>query len=453
MGAIYASASMTIVATDGDAVYGLPGVKGSAESRNLQQQIIPFGSNDESVVVRKLDLLGQSTEYHKRAWTYQEYELAPRKLIFAHNEIHWLCQGACWHEDTTVETSRELGPLGFAGADPGCGFPDLHTYRSTVYDYNMRQLTYDYDALSAISGMLTIYSRFFEGGFLFGLPEMFFDIALGWDNTATMRRRKHPSQTGSASLVLPSWSWIGWHGSTRACMWEEGFHGMEDSVQTHPITTWYASDTPDGKNKRRVESSWFEKRKLLKNLTGPLPPGWTRHPTAEVEEEMLWSYITNEDVLGPMEYFFTHKHLPNKIFWFPIPVTEVTIDTITTTPKQMPYILCQTKRAFVHTICNGGTGYIVARLIDAVGKDVGEIILQTEEDATFIGTTPDPTTIIEIVAISRQGRLEAPIDVQQYVVLWIEWSAGIAYRKASGFVKRQWWDEESGCEDISLVLG
>ena len=453
MGAIYASAIMTIVATDGDAVYGLPGVKGSAESRNLKQQIIPFGNNDESVLVRRSDLLGQSTEYHKRAWTYQEYELASRKLVFANNEIHWLCQSACWHEDTTFEPSREMGSLGFTGAVPLSSFPDLEIYRSTVCNYNMRQLTYDYDALSAISGMLAIHSKSFEGGFLFGLPEMFFDIALGWGNSATMRRRKHSSRIGSPSSVLPSWSWIGWHGSTSICLWEEGFHGMEDSIQTHPITTWYASDTPDGKNKRRVESSWFEKRKLLKDLTKPLPPGWTRHPTADLEDEMLWSFITSETNLGPMEYYFTHKHLPNKVFWFPIPVTEITIGTSTTTPEQMPYILCQTKRAFVHATFYGGTGHIPIPLRDTLGNEIGEIVLQTEEDATLIGTTADSTTTIEIVAISRQGRLEAPIDSQKYVVLWIEWSAGIAYRKASGFVKRQWWDEESGCEEISLVLG
>jgi hypothetical protein len=417
MGAIYASASMTIVATDGDAEYGLPGVNGSAESRNLHQQIIPFGSNDETIVVRRSKDFGLETEYHQRAWTYQEYELASRKLIFAENEIHWLCQGARWHEDTTIETSREMQPLGFEGTVPGCGFPDLEQYYSLVNDYNVRELTYDDDALSAISGMLAIYSRCFEGGFLFGLPEMFFDIALSWRSPVSLRRRRHSLRTGSASSVLPSWSWIGWHGWTQVCVFEEGFFGLYESSPTHPITTWYASDTPNGTNKRRVKSSWFEKRKLLKDFTQPMPSGWTRHPIVDMEEERMYDFTKSEAVPGPKGYFFAHEHFPHKRFLFPIPVTDITIATITTTPEQMPYILCQTKRAFLHRICEGLVHY---RLTDALGRDVGTISLQEMDDVKPIGIPPNWSTLIEVVAISRRGELGDPIDSQQYVVLEIE---------------------------------
>ena len=450
MGAIYASASMTIVATDGDAEYGLPGVKGSAESRNLHQQIIPYGSNDEIIVVRRSKRFGLEAEYHGRAWTYQEYSLASRKLVFAENEIHWLCQGARWHEDTIIETSREMQPQGFTGTVPGYAFPDLEQYSSLVSDYNERQLTYDDDALSAISGMLEIYSRFFEGGFLFGLPEMFFDIALGWNNPFNLRRRKHSLRTGSASSVLPSWSWIGWHGYIHICLFEEGFYGLYEGSPTHPITTWYASTTPDGKNKRRVKSSWFEKRELLKDFTQPLPSGWTRHPIVDMEEEKMEDFIRSEAVPGPRGYFFTHEQFPHKRFLFPIPVTDITISTTATTPEQMPYILCQTKRAFLHRLPDG---FMQASLTDALGEDVGQISIHDEDDDRFVGITPDWRNLIEVVAISRQGWLGAPIYLQRYTVLWIEWSAGIAYRKGSGFVQQQWWDEKSGCEEISLVLG
>jgi hypothetical protein len=43
MGAIYANAIVTIVATDGDSESGIPGLKGISSPRGMRQNIIPFG--------------------------------------------------------------------------------------------------------------------------------------------------------------------------------------------------------------------------------------------------------------------------------------------------------------------------------------------------------------------------------------------------------------------------
>lgn len=60
-------------------------------------------------------------------------------------------------------------------------------------DYSRRRLTLVDDTLAAFAGIAHVLSRVFAGGFVFGMPLMFLDIALLW---------RPP--------FLPSWSWIGW---------------------------------------------------------------------------------------------------------------------------------------------------------------------------------------------------------------------------------------------------
>lgn len=101
MGEIYAGAKLTIIATDGDAIAGLPGLEGVSQPRDLNN-IFPWTKGRE-VVVRQLPALShylaESTFYFQRGWTFQEYFLSRRKLIFGHKQIHWSFSCATWHED------------------------------------------------------------------------------------------------------------------------------------------------------------------------------------------------------------------------------------------------------------------------------------------------------------------------------------------------------------------
>jgi hypothetical protein len=48
-------------------------------------------------------------------------------------------------------------------------------------DYHRRLLTYDGDTLFALAGATSALSQTFRGGFLCGLPELFFDNAMLWN--------------------------------------------------------------------------------------------------------------------------------------------------------------------------------------------------------------------------------------------------------------------------------
>jgi hypothetical protein len=50
-------------------------------------------------------------------------------------------------------------------------------------------LTYESDTLNAFSGVTNALTRVFEGGFIFGLPQIFFDAALLWQPEKTLTRR------------------------------------------------------------------------------------------------------------------------------------------------------------------------------------------------------------------------------------------------------------------------
>ncbi|KAF7923144.1 uncharacterized protein EAE98_007849 [Botrytis deweyae] len=88
MGAIYGNAVVTIVAADGDAQDGLRGLDGASQSRDMNQRIILFGS--EQLIVRNTGVFGLSEggDYLSRGWTFQEHRLSRRKMMFRKKELH-----------------------------------------------------------------------------------------------------------------------------------------------------------------------------------------------------------------------------------------------------------------------------------------------------------------------------------------------------------------------------
>ena len=99
MGAIYASATITVVALDTDSREGILGLKGISPPRNLKQQIFPFREAQLLFRSTSQDTLQTAQPYHDRGWTYQEYQMSQRKNLFCRGKVHWQCQCSAWHED------------------------------------------------------------------------------------------------------------------------------------------------------------------------------------------------------------------------------------------------------------------------------------------------------------------------------------------------------------------
>ncbi|KPM35716.1 hypothetical protein AK830_g10867 [Neonectria ditissima] len=480
MGAIYSNATVTIIASDGDAQSGLPGLRGVSPPRALDQRIIPFG--EEKLIVRNTGYfsMGSGTPYYQRGWTYQEYAMSPRKILMNRKELHWECQCSVWHEELTLDSTIDtyINPRLAVIAS---GFPDMESFSHTVHSYNERELTFPEDALPGILGLLGVFSRSFTGGFLYGLPEMQFDRCLGWKPywgfTNLERRVKsdRPPESRLTPSDLPSWSWIGWQGLLNVASETARINTRKDWIEeTTPVTDWYTSSSAKGSHRRRIHSTWYEDREKNKDFTKPLPPGWTRHDASSLKS------FRDEPPLFPDgcgKFIFKHDGLPDKdcdSWFYPFPVAEITESTPPLIPEQTPYLFCETKMARLwarqrEVVEDEYTGFSDKNIIgvhDSAGEQVGTLQLHHEDQlASFPEATghDGPGTPVQLVAIykSRQysltwnrelRRYDNPMKIEDsYGVLWVEWEDGIACRLASGNVEKDSW-EASTLEDVSLVL-
>lgn len=129
------------------------------------------------------------------------------------------------------------------------GFPQLNALSYVISRSNSRRFTYKEDALSGISRLISLLSRSFTHGFLYGLPKMFFEQALGWRaHIFTDIDRRHPSNklvdNLSTRSLLPSWSWVGWKGDITV---EHNQTSPMSTINSDrvpqkemiPITTWF----------------------------------------------------------------------------------------------------------------------------------------------------------------------------------------------------------------------
>ncbi|KAM0344842.1 hypothetical protein ACHAPU_007224 [Fusarium lateritium] len=485
MGAIYANAVVTIVAADGDSESGLPGLKGLSSSREMSQNVIPFG--DEKLIVRNtyglsemIFFASRSQPYYSRGWTFQEYAMAKRKIIFNDSELHWVCSCSVWHEETTLYTDidDEVGP---GSSLLMAGFPDEWLLGKYIDAYNQRSLSFNEDALPAISGLLSVLSRSFQGGFLYGIPEMFFDHSLGWRPYFSLELERRvpsarPIENRFAFSGLPSWSWLGWRGSVKTCndtaiRVNERLLSMEEAF---PITEWYASTSPtcSPEKRRRIRSTWYENRAGYKDFTKPMPPGWSRRDiTAQPSSH-------NEPRLYPEgcdRYVFKHESMLEQdgepLEWFyPFPVNEIHVSTPPSMPEQTQYLFCDTVQARV-------TGYHQEsadlgfpwdqefRLYNKLGKQIGQLhpLNQDLRDrfpkyGAGLGLPIDVVAVCKLKTCFKAWDSEKKeygfqvIRKDLYLVLWIEWVNGVAHRLASGKVGAAEW-ESLELERVSLVLG
>ncbi|KLP07154.1 Uncharacterized protein LW94_6429 [Fusarium fujikuroi] len=356
MGANYANAIVTIVATDGDSASGIPGLKGISNCRGLSQNVIPFG--EETLILRNTFAMDEMVffparlqAYYQRGWTCQEYAMAKRKIIFYNQEAHWVCSCNLWHEELTLfaEMNNELSPQSNIVM---AGFPDDSSLGRYFNEYNQRSLTFEEDALPALSGLLSVFSRSFEGGFLYGIPEMFFEHSLCWRASGTkgLQRRiasSRPMESRFEYCDLPSWSWLGWKGSvyTRSqtgIRVDSNYTCEEEYVEeAFPITEWYTSRLPNNppEQRRRIRSTWFEKREGYKDFTKPLPPGWNRLPAPEDEPRIYPN--------GCSKYLFEHESMLKPYgeisqWYYPFSVSEIQEFTPPFMPEQTPYLFCET---------------------------------------------------------------------------------------------------------------
>lgn len=487
MTAIYAGAVVTIIAADGDRASGIDGLKDISQPRKVNQKVFQVGN--EQLIVRNTGMFSLENfhKYHERGWTYQEFKMSPRKLLFMKGEVHWLCNCSEWHEELTLgsELDRYLDPRPKVLSS---GFPDLGALDNMLQNYNGRKLTYDEDALAAITGLLMVFSRSFTGGFLYGLPEMMIDRALAWQpiwSHTNMRRRVasgNPSHIGFTATDLPTWSWVAWQGvftfrHGEAVRVNDIGHDIDEVT---PITEWSTSGAPSGQPLRRIRSTWFEERERRKDVSQPIAEGWTRYPAPTVGE------FRDEPMLYPDgcgQYLYKHRAMPDDdcdSWYYPFDVPDIQTSTPYFMPEQSRYLFCKTWKASIWSHRTTGRHSDADNKILTLRKgvnepDIGKLHLQTDDQLALwpppgsrseseVGGGIELGKTIELVAINKcvhhsktfnkeQQRYDHPLVREERItVLWVEWEDRVAYRLACGHVAQTAW-ESLAPKAVDLILG
>ncbi|EXK38392.1 hypothetical protein FOMG_08790 [Fusarium oxysporum f. sp. melonis 26406] len=241
--------------------------------------------------------------------------------------------------------------------------------------------------------------------------------------------------------------------------------------EAFPITEWYTSRLPTDpqEQRRKVRPSWFEKREGYKDFTKPMPPGWKRVPVPESEPRLYPD--------GCSRYLFEHESMLEPYgrlseWYCPFPVSEIQESTAPFMPEQTPYLFCETVQARLSGYQQDSDKLQYpwdneSKLCDRLGKDIGKLHIPNKETRDPFPENVNGAEIdlpVDIVAVCRLKRCSKTWDREHwetrlpifkedlYLLLWVEWKDGIAYRVASGEVIAAEW-ENLDLEKVSLVLG
>ncbi|KAF2997838.1 hypothetical protein E8E13_001516 [Curvularia kusanoi] len=428
MGAIYASAKLAIVALEGDSTTGLAGTPDLPRVLNNSLK----WKNGSRILVRNPPALSvtdvDASEYFKRGWTFQEYTLSQRRLIFANQQIHWTCSSCYWHEDLP-DVDEGLDMTGYLSRRLGvakhtqfrnilAGFPDIKELNNLINEYNNRELSYTEDAFPGIVGLLNYVGIAFRGGFLFGLPKASFDAALMWGcffkdgeefklQRLGLHRRKS-SGSGDSILpnaALPSWSWIGWKGSNIDILQDETKYLLTElqlaksrdkpvprimavpklscsAAITIPITQWFGHKSID----------WDIKEPITPSLKDPyVAPAsfdatiWRRTKFDPNLHSPRKGAIPPWGITG--EYVYEHVDFPGQFYWQPPPDHQIMREHESPNYLESQYISCPTQRLQLAAVLQmeDACGVEVKirtqlRLCNKHGKVCGWLQIQDEND-------------------------------------------------------------------------
>lgn len=215
MDKIYSLAKVTLIAACGkDPSQGLSCLR----SRDPPQSTCEIDSIRYVACETSLRQSLRQTRWSSRGWTYQEFLLSRRLIVFTSFQVFYMCTAGTCTEDTTYHDPENLHkydsgmrydsdirrhPSEWDLISIGLEGSAWKLYNEVINSYTRRELTYKSDTLFAISGILKVFSRYCDDTFIYGLPVKLFHCSLLWQPLGASQRNH----------TWPSWSWAGWTGA------------------------------------------------------------------------------------------------------------------------------------------------------------------------------------------------------------------------------------------------
>ncbi|KAI0594882.1 heterokaryon incompatibility protein-domain-containing protein [Biscogniauxia sp. FL1348] len=265
MDLVYELSLLTIVAGGGiNANSGLPGVRPGTRgaSNQVMAEVLP---GIKLVLRHTVDDLLRAARYSGRGWTFQEYYLSRRRLVFINDTVYFKCHEGYWSEvedgllvrpDSVAEQGQVLHKL---------NGDIFHMLGQLLVKYSTRSLTDQNDAVNAMLGVCRRIADHAQCPLLLGIPVIAFDwFILFYPCVTGMQRRKE----------FPSWAWSGWvgeyyynSGSGNVAKWQDTctwiiWYKREPNGRLSPVrddeTTATASDTRVRTSNKRPFEQLFD---------------------------------------------------------------------------------------------------------------------------------------------------------------------------------------------------
>jgi len=442
MGAIYSNAYVTLIVVAGaNANPGLPGIRHHTKPRSPD--------------LRSGNQLSRR-DWHDRGWTFQEFLLSSRVIMFQPQSCIWSCDSHFWDELWGSHCFENVFPplmvhyRQWKRKGPG---PDIVQYLELVSDYNSRKLTYAKDVLDAFDGAISVLKLTF-GNFLFGLPEIFFDAALLWQPELYLTRRI----VRDSAIQLPSWSWMAWEGDLDKASWCSGrvcrnAQGDTRQVLFHAFDTVVSWSNGTRLNKWRINSSFTTYSSLASTDDESQLPGG-------------WKYDKREKA-------FVNKRYQPGLARFAYPLPDVSQTLLRNGEEITPYLYGRTRRAWVTLEAPlEVTCYIIGG-----GQSCGLVQLHSDEDAQSLAgkrcevislskcrIQPLPNLkILEILGskCSHKDELDRALHAERkvnhhnynyYNVMLIKRDGDVAFRQGLGWIVASIF-EQLPTDVIDITLG
>ena len=328
MSSIYRNSLFTIIAADGnDAEHGLTRLSRGSRITDGAEYMTATAHGVQLVPARPTQSNAIDRSYWgSRAWTYQEYLLSRRCVIFTHDEVFFQCPEVEKREAYIIRyTANDQKPgtkpmarSRFAKMDRtrslhvSLAEQDLSTchfgrYMELVESYTSRKLTHIGDRLDAFRALSDAFSgpnmqsvpRWKTAAH--GIPLRFLPRALFWQQDDADGRQGSPLMSrlhsnARGDTYFPSWSWIGWSGRIQ--------YSRFISVNARPRLTFTARDQWNMIG--RLEEVVTEAERL------PLVPNLCREPSAATTIHMN-AYVAQVKIRGPHRAY--HKGSEPDVFY------------------------------------------------------------------------------------------------------------------------------------------
>lgn len=305
--------------------------------------------------------------------------------------------------------------------------------------YNPRDLTYPEDVFDAFEGALSTFGSSFPGGFISGLPRMFFDASLLWQPYSPIMRRRIPVKNREENI--PSWSWAGFQGDVYSeewlancnCTLEDWNMGWEAADVVH-TTDWLYSETLHG-----------ARESVAPEYAGMDPrndPAWTQQT----------------DELDGTAYF-VHKRVPGQRFLYPIRINDRLRSEGLPVPIRARYLHASAKISrslHIDEVVGQRTGVhplgSTVMLRDKRGNWAGYVRPMHDEDFENIWGVDTECELVELSRsevknmgcffLSRRGRMVNVMRVKR--------EQGVYRRLGVGRIEEKVWDMVARTEDVTI---